>query len=123
VFFELPHKALKLDLAVITDNCTVAILGEAKREAGMLDKMISDIERLYSRSDPGEQGRNESPQLAWRLWRTRAPYLWLISPGERRVYRMSYAPLTFERIPKLPSAIDLSLAHVPENRLAIPALR
>src|SRR6266545_71227 len=37
VLFELPQRSLQLDLAVLSDEGTVVVLGEAKRAAGMLD--------------------------------------------------------------------------------------
>ncbi len=123
VLFELPHAALKLDLAILDDDKAVVVLGEAKRSLFMLDRIVTEIQEQYGTEDPGEQGRNEARQLAWRLWRTRAPYLWFIGPGERRAYRMRYAPLAFEALPSLPRAEGLGLAHRPERCLAVPILR
>ena len=123
VFFELPSAALKLDLAIVTDDGAIAVLGEAKRAVGMLDAILAKIHARYSLADPGEEGRNEARQLAWRLWRTRAPYLWFIGPAERRTYRVRYDPLAFEPLPALPSAKNMGLAHVPTVPIAIPAVR
>ena len=123
VFFELPPTALKLDLAIVTDDGAITIVGEAKRAVVMLDAILAEIQNRYSTTDPGEEGRNEARQLAWRLWRTRAPYLWFIGPAERRTYRVSYEPLAFEALPALPPAKDLGLAHVPARPIAIPVLR
>jgi hypothetical protein len=39
--------------------------------------------------DSGEQGRNEARQLVWRLWQTRAPYLWFIVPSTVPPFRSS----------------------------------
>src|SRR5262249_35226579 len=123
VFFELPHVALKLDLAIVNDDGTVAVLGEAKRAAHMLDRLLAEVEGRYSEQDPGEQGRNEARQRAWRLWQTKAPHLWFLGPGERRAYRVHHSPLSFERLPALPRAQDVGLAHVPRERLRVPVLR
>ena len=123
VFFELPHVALKLDLAIVGDDGAIAVLGEAKRAVVMLDAILNDIQERYSQVDPGEEGRNEARQLAWRLWQTRALYLWFIGPAERRAYRVRYAPLAFEPLPALPPARDIGLAHVPARRVAVPMLR
>lgn len=123
VLFELPHKALKLDLAILSDDGAVVVLGEAKRALFMLDRVLTEVQERYASVDPGEQGRNEARQLAWRLWQTRAPYLWFIGPGERRAYRMSYSPLAFEALPSLPRAEHLGLGHRPERRLPVPTLR
>lgn len=94
VLFELPHRSSQLDLAVLTDLGTVAVLGEAKRAAGMLDPLIAAIRERFSQVQPGEETKrrgDEARQLAWRLWRTGAPCLWLVGPGIRRAYRCSYA--------------------------------
>jgi len=123
VLFELPHTSLKLDLAILSDAGAVVVLGEAKRALFMLDRILTEVQERYGSVDPGEQGRNEARQLAWRLWQTRAPYLWLIGPGERRAYRMRYTPLAFEPLPSLPRADSIGLAHRPERGLAAPILR
>jgi hypothetical protein len=122
VFFELPHVALKLDLAIVDDDGAITVLGEAKRAVLMLDAILKEIQDWYSTVDPGEEGGNEARQLAWRLWRTRAPYLWFIGPAERRAYRVRYAPLALEPLPALPSAKDVGLAHVPTRRVEVPTL-
>ena len=123
VFFELPHRALKLDMAIVSDDGAVFVLGEAKRAVSKLDAILAEVRNRYSAADPGEEGRNEARQLAWRLWRTRAPYLWLIGPAERRAYRVRYEPLEFEALPALPRANEVGLTHVPKGRLAVPILR
>jgi hypothetical protein len=123
VFFELPHAVLKLDLAILSDETTVIVLGEAKRAVNMLDNILKNVEDRYGEADPGEEGRNEARQLAWSLWRTQAPYLWLIGPGNRRAYRVHYTPLAFQRLAKLPRAEEIGLAHVPPRRLSLPNLR
>ena len=123
VLFELPHTALKLDLAILNDEGAVIVLGEAKRAVFSLERILTEVQERYRDVDPGEQGRHEARQLAWRLWQTKAPYLWLIGPGERRAYRTRYAPLVFEPLPSLPRADQIGLAHLPERPLAVPILR
>jgi len=123
VFFELPHRALKLDMAIVRDDGSVFVLGEAKRSVPKLDAILSDVRSRYSIEDPGEEGRNEARQLAWRLWQTRAPYLWLIGPAERRAYRVGYEPLEFEALTQLARADAVGLAHIPQRCLAVPTLR
>jgi hypothetical protein len=123
VFFELPPAALRLDLAILADDGAVAILGEAKHSGSMLDPLLAEVQDRYGTADPGPEGRNEARQLAWRLWRTRAPYLWLVGPAERRAYRVRHAPLGFEPLPRLPCASDIGLGHLPARRLSIPILR
>jgi hypothetical protein len=85
VFFELPHVALKLDLAILGDDGGVLVLGEAKRAVFMVDALLKEIQHRYSTEDPGEEGRNEARQLAWRLWRTRTPYFWFIGSSVQQV--------------------------------------
>jgi len=83
VLFELPPASLQLDLAVLTDEGAVAVLGEAKRAAGMLDPLVDTVRVRFRQVQPGEETRrrsDEARQLGWRLWLTRAPYLWLVSP-------------------------------------------
>lgn len=92
VFFELPHVRIKLDLAILGDDGAVRVLGEAKRAVFMLDELLKEIQDRYSAEDPGEEGRNEARQLAWGLWRTRAPYFWSIGPAGRRAYHVRYEP-------------------------------
>jgi hypothetical protein len=127
VLFELPPASLQLDLAVLTDQGTVTILGEAKRAAGMLDPLIHAVRQRFSRTQPGEQTRrrgDEARQLAWRLWLTRTPYLWLVGPGVRHAYRCTVDnQLQVDPIPSLPSAGELGLAHRPATQLSPPTLR
>jgi len=122
VFFELPDRGLKLDLAIVDDANKVVVLGEAKRSLAMLEPLLNDVSQKYGQRNPGPEGRNEARQLAWRLWTSRAPFLWLIGPGERRAYEASYNPLRLTHIPGLPSARELKLNSVPAVRLVIPDL-
>ena len=115
--------ALKLDLAIVGDDGAIVVLGEAKRAVLMLDAILKEIHDRYSTADPGEEGRNEARQPAWRLWQIRAPYLWFIGPAERRAYLVRYAPVAFEPLPALPRAKDIGLAHVSARRVAVPNLR
>jgi hypothetical protein len=125
VLFELPPRSLQLDLAVLTDQGTVAVLGEAERDAGMLDPLTDAVRRRFSQAPPGEETRrrgDEARQLAWRLWRTRAPYLWLVGPGVRRAYRSSFDPLSLDTIPSLPTAEQLGLVNQPAAPVTPPTL-
>jgi hypothetical protein len=125
VLFELPPHSLQLDLAVITDAATVVVLGEAKRAAGMLDSLAYAVRQRFSQGPPGEETKrrgDEARQLAWRLWRTRTTYLWLVGPGVRHAYHCSYDPLTLHSIPSLPTASTLGLAQPPPTPLGPPPL-
>jgi hypothetical protein len=123
VFFELPDKALKLDLAILNNQGQVFVLGEAKRNLHMLDSLIDVILERYAANNPGQEGRNEPRQLAWRLWETRAPYLWLIGPGERRAFRITYSPLSIKSIGNLPTAKMFDLHLAPPKKMDVPNLR
>jgi hypothetical protein len=51
----------------------------------------------YFASDPGTpigvSGMAKAVwNLAYRLWVTRAPWLWLVGPGDRRAFAVSYQP-------------------------------
>src|SRR6266511_393964 len=79
----------------------------------------------FSQAPPGEETRrrgDEARQLAWRLWLTRAPHLWLVGPGARRAYRCSYAPLVLDTTPSLPSAEKLRLTRPPAAQMVPPTL-
>ena len=68
VLFELPTSALQLDLAILDDNGRVVVLGEAKRDALMLETLRRKVEHRYTDSPPDMTGsKDEARQLAWRL--------------------------------------------------------
>jgi hypothetical protein len=116
VMFELPASALQLDLAILADDGSVLVLGEAKRDTTMLSKLVSGMEGRFADSEPSVDSQkrgDETRQLAWRLWTTRAPYLWLIAPGERRAFSCSYGPLRLRALSGLPDAMQLGVAHAP----------
>ncbi len=102
VLFELPTKALQLDLAVLDDDANVVVLGEAKRDNAMFPKLLASIDERFRNGapSPGSKKRGDEPrQLAWRLWTLRPAYLWLIGPGQRRTaYRCSFDPLQLEPV-------------------------
>jgi hypothetical protein len=125
VLFELPPRSLQLDLAVVTNAGAVAVLGEAKRAAAMLERLAQAIGQRFGDAPPGEDTKrrgDEARQLAWRLWTTRAPYLWLVGPGVRHAYRCRYDPLALQPIPSLPAADNLGLASAPTAALGPPRL-
>lgn len=125
VFFELPPKSLQLDLAIVDDDGRVIILGEAKREAGMLTRLVKAIEDRFADAAPTDESKkrgDEARQLAWRLWTVQPPLCWLIGPGERISYDCSYAPLRLSEPSPLPDAKRLGLDHRPPRPLAPPLL-
>src|SRR6266498_383798 len=69
VLFELPQRSLQLDLAVLSDEGTVVVLGEAKRAAGMLDPFDRCRPRSVQpgsarRGDQAARGRGATARLA-----------------------------------------------------------
>ena len=125
VLFELPPAALQLDLAILDDAGRVIVLGEAKRDTAMIEKLRSDLLRRFSTSSPGDETKrrgDEARQLAWRLWTVRPDYLWLIGPGERTAYQCRFDPLRLDRLAELPTASGLGLAADPGRQLPPPHL-
>ena len=107
VRFATPEGELGLDLAVVNDDGQVLLLGVARAESLELTKLEAlvptfDVESVLSmRMVPGRE-----PQLlAHQLWATRAPYLWLVAAGVRRLYRVKYGRtivLTAARVLPMP---------------------
>jgi hypothetical protein len=125
VLFELPAISLQLDLAVLTDDGGIAVLGEAKRDNAMLDKLLAATVSRFSDTAPSDESKkrgDEARQLAWRIWATRPAYTWLIGPGRRTAYATSIAPLRLDRAETLPAAAELGLAHEPPRELHPPVI-
>lgn len=125
VLFELPARALQLDLAIVGDGGQVVVLGEAKRDGGMLDKLLEDVRSRFSARAPGPETKirgDEARQLAWRLWSVRPSRLWLIGPGIVRSFVCSFDPLKLAEEATLPSAQDLELERAPNGMLSPPKL-
>jgi hypothetical protein len=114
VRFETPgaEYGIDADLAVVDQQGRVVVLGEAKKESRDLDYLLDQLP-TYAAADPGPPTTREPKRavrkLAHRLWRTRAPWLWLIGPADRRAFEVSYEPMALRRRPSLPAAEDLSL--------------
>ena len=53
---------------------------------------------------------------------TRARYLWLVGPSDRRAYAVSYAPLRLEALEELPPASRLGLDDGPPEMMTPPTL-
>jgi hypothetical protein len=125
VLFELPGSSLQLDLAVLDDAGRVVILGEAKRDVAMLDRLLDDVRRRFADlapDDESEKRGDEARQLAWRLWTVQPDRLWLIGPGVIQSFTCSYSPL--ELAPEVPigDAAALGLAVPPPTMLSPPPL-
>lgn len=121
VLFDTPEVALQLDLAVLGDDASVVILGEAKKESVDLDKLERGLLNHLD-DEPEPKSGDEPRQLAWRLWVTRAPYLWLIAPSDRRAFKVEYEPLRLTRLGELPSGEAVGLAEGPAEVMVPPRL-
>lgn len=109
VRFETPDTELGLDLAVVNDEGQVLVLGVARAEPLELAKLEALVptfegEGAGVRSQREIPGR-EAQRLAYQLWSTRAPYLWLVAAGARRLFRVRYGrtiKLTGARVLPMP---------------------
>ena len=125
VLFELPGSALQLDVAILDDDGGVVVLGEAKRDTPMLDKLLEDVVSRFSAAAPGPDSKkrgDEARQLAWRLWTVRPAWLWLIGPGTRHAYKCRFDPLGFAPATVLPTATSLGLDRRLDSFLPPPQL-
>lgn len=114
VLFDTPPEAGQLDLAVMGNSGRVVVLGEAKKESRDLDKLLATL-GTHAEAAPEFRSGDEPRQLAWRLWSTRAEYLWLVGPADRRAFHVSHAPLRLEPINCLPSAMEMQLTGEPAS--------
>lgn len=125
VLFELPAASLQLDLAILDDDGAVVVLGEAKRDVGMLDKLERAVSERFGDVAPDDESKkrgDEARQLAWRLWTVAPSFTWLIGPGRRTAFETAVAPLTLRPLSNLPHARDLGLDHRPPRKLDPPLL-
>jgi len=117
-----PYSAPQLDLAVLDDDSNVRLLGEAKKETKDLDKLERGL--LAHLDEVPEPRRGDEPrQLAWRLFLTRAEYLWLVGPADGRAFVIGYDPLRISRLDRLPRAVELGLEQGPAAMMQPPVLR
>ena len=114
VRFETPGEehGIDADLAVVDAQGGVLVLGEAKKESRELDRLLEQLPR-FAATDPGPPATRDPlravQKLAHRLWRTRAPWLWLVGPADRRAFEVSYEPLALQSRPSLPSPAQLGV--------------
>jgi hypothetical protein len=108
--FETPDSELALDLAAVNSEGQVLLLGVARAEPlelAKLEALVPTFEVGDVRSVRDIPGR-EAKQLAYQLWSTRAPYLWLVAAGARRLFRVRYGrTIKLTRVRVLPMAEDL----------------
>lgn len=91
VRFATSRAELGLDLAAVNDDGQVVLLGVARSEPLQLLKLEAlvptfDVSVLCRRAASGHDPR----KIAQQLWATRAPYLWLVAAGTRRLFRVRY---------------------------------
>ncbi len=107
VRFATSDSELGLDLAAVNDDGQVLLLGVARAEPLELAKLEALVptfegDRVQAvRLVPGR----EAQLLAHQLWVTRAPYLWLVASGARRLFRVRYGrtiKLTAVRVLPMP---------------------
>jgi len=125
VLFELPARSLQLDLAVLDDQAQVVVLGEAKRDNAMLEKLRTACVERFDSTSPGVDTKkrgDEVRQLAWRLWTVAPRFTWLIGPGRRLAFSTSVRPLTLLAVSSLPTAAEMGLGHTPPAALEPPGL-
>jgi hypothetical protein len=110
VRFATPESELGLDLAAVNDDGQVLLLGVARAEPLELTKLealVPTFEADGIRSMRDVPGR-EAQQLAYQLWSSRAPYLWLVAAGARRLFRVRYGrtiKLTGVRVLPMPDEL------------------
>jgi hypothetical protein len=125
VLFELPARSLQLDLAVLDDDGSVVVLGEAKRSTPALAPLAGGALQRFAEAAPTDESKrrgDEQRQLAWRLWTVEPALTWLIGPGHREAFRTTLAPLRLRSLPQLPHARQLGLAHRPPAALEPPTI-
>ena len=128
VRYATPDSELDLDLAVVNDDGQVLLLGVARAEPmelAKLEALVSTFENTGEglRPLPGVPGR-EPQQLAYQLWSTRAPYLWMVAAGTRRLFRVHYGrtiKLTRNRVLPMPEELWPFGFEGPTPRIAIVA--
>lgn len=110
VRFGTPESELGLDLAAVNDDGQVLLLGVARAEPLELAKLEALVptfegDRAHlARVVPGR----EAQLLAYQLWVTRAPYLWLVAAGARRLFRVRYGrTIKLARVRVLPMPEEL----------------
>lgn len=110
VRFATPDTELGLDLAAVNDEGQVLLLGVARAESlelAKLEALVPTFDHDSVRAVRAIPGR-EAGVLAHQLWATRAPYLWLVAAGARRLYRVKYGrTIKLTKVRVLPMPEDL----------------
>ncbi len=125
VRFETSDTELGLDLAAVDDDGQVLLLGVARAEPLELTKLEALVPTFEGEGEGVRSMRDvpgrDAHQLAYQLWSTRAPYLWLVAAGARRLFRVRYGStikLTAVRVLPMPVELWPSGFEGPTPRVA-----
>lgn len=110
VRFATPEAELHLDLAAVSEHGEVLVVGAARAESLLLSKLealVPTFEGSGPRTVRSSLGC-DAHLVATQLWATRAPYLWLVAAGARRVLRATYGrTITLAPASRLPRPEEL----------------
>jgi hypothetical protein len=124
--FATPESELSIDLAAVNDDGQVLVLGAARAEPlelAKLEALVPTFDMASMKSVRFLPGR-DAQVLAHQLWSTRAPYLWLVAAGARRLFRVHYArtiKLTRARVLPMPEELWPFGFYGPTPRVVIIA--
>jgi len=110
VLFEPGDAFERVDHAVLGDAGDVLILGEAKVDPSQPDDIVQRIRARYSEGppDPASRPSKGREYEAWKtadaIWKLRPRYVWLVAPGVRLAFEVSFSPLVLDPLADLPSA-------------------
>lgn len=125
VLFEPGDRCERVDLTVLNDGGRVVIMGEAKVDPSQPDDLVQRMRARYSTAPPQTEtkppkGREyEAWKTADAVWKLRPRLLWLVAPGVRAAYEMTYEPLLLRLVDDLPAAITLGLDPPPTRQLLL----
>lgn len=110
VRFATTEDELRLDLAAVGEHGEVLVVGAARAESLLLSKLealVPTFEGSGARTVRSSLGC-DAHRVATQLWTTRAPYLWLVAAGARRVLRVTYGrTITLAPARRLPRPEEL----------------
>jgi len=86
VLFDTPADSGQLDLAIMGDSAAVVVLARPRGSPMDLDRLLAGL-TAHVDAEPTFRRGDEPRQLAWRLWRTRAPFYGWWRRGQASVQR------------------------------------
>ena len=108
VLFEPGDRYARVDHVVLSTDDSVFIMGEAKVDPTQPIDIVRRIRDRYSssRPAPGSRPPKSREYEAWKtadaIWALRPTHLWLVAPGVRLSFAVTYDPLTLREIDDLP---------------------